>query len=62
MLVPGSETPSFSALIFSSSQVLMSPLKIPARVYGVMGLTTILTYAALMTGYKLLFPPQSLFA
>ena len=37
-------------------------VKIPARVYGVMGLTTVLTFATLMTGYQLLFPPQSLFA
>ena len=39
-----------------------SPPKVPARVYGVMTLTTALTFATLMTGYQLLFPPHQLFA
>ena len=38
------------------------PMKVPAKVYGVMAVTTVLTFATLMTGYQLLFPPQSLFA
>jgi hypothetical protein len=29
--------------------------KIPAKVYGVMALTTVLTFATLTTGYELLF-------
>jgi hypothetical protein len=37
-------------------------VKVPAKVYGVMAVTTVLTFATLMTGYQLLFPPQSLFA
>ena len=36
--------------------------KIPAKIYGVMALTTVLTFASLVTGYQLLFPPQQLFA
>jgi hypothetical protein len=36
--------------------------KIPAKVYGVMALTTVLTFTTLMTGYQLLFPPHQLFA
>lgn len=36
--------------------------KITPKVYGVMVLTTALTFTTLMTGYQLLFPPQSLFA
>ena len=31
------------------------PEKIPPRVYGVMALTTTLTFATLMTGYQALF-------
>lgn len=41
---------------------LVQPVKITAKVYGVMAGTTVLTFATLMTGYQLLFPPQSLFA
>ena len=41
---------------------LAQPVKVPAKVYGVMAVTTVLTFATLMTGYQLLFPPQSLFA
>ena len=37
-------------------------MKITPKVYGVMVLTTALTFTTLMTGYELLFPPQSLFA
>ena len=37
-------------------------IRIPAKVYGVMALTTALTFTTLMTGFQLLFPPQSLFA
>ena len=36
--------------------------KVPAKVYGVMALTTVLTFATLTTGYQLLFPPNQLFA
>ena len=32
--------------------------KVPAKVYGVMALTTMLTFATLTTGYRLLFPSQ----
>lgn len=38
------------------------PEKLPAKVYGVMAVTTALTFATLMTGYQLLFPPHQLFA
>ena len=38
------------------------PEKLPLKVYGVMAVTTVLTFATLMTGYQLLFPPQQLFA
>jgi len=38
------------------------PAKIPAKVYLVMVATTALTFGTLMTGYQLLFAPQSLFA
>jgi hypothetical protein len=41
---------------------LHRPVKITARIYGVMAVTTVMTFATLMTGYQLLFPPQSLFA
>ena len=34
------------------------PEKIPAKVYGVMALTTVLTFATLTTGYQLLFSHQ----
>ena len=39
-----------------------SEAKIPAKVYGIMALTTVLTFTTLMTGYQLLFPPHQLFA
>jgi hypothetical protein len=38
------------------------PVKITARIYGIMAITTVLTFATLTTSYQLLFPPQSLFA
>lgn len=38
------------------------PVKITAKIYGIMAITTVLTFATLMTSYQLLFPPQSLFA
>lgn len=38
------------------------PPKVPAKVYGIMTLTTALTFATLMTGYQLVFPPHQLFA
>ena len=38
------------------------PVKITAKIYGVMAVTTVMTFATLMTSYQLLFPPQSLFA
>ena len=38
------------------------PVKVPARLYGVMAMTTVLTFATLTTGYQLLFPPHQLFA
>lgn len=38
------------------------PEKLPAKVYGVMAVTTALTFATLMTGYQLFFPPHQIFA
>lgn len=38
------------------------PVKVPARLYRVMAMTTVLTFATLTTGYQLLFPPHQLFA
>ena len=38
------------------------PVKITARIYGVMAVTTVLTFATLVTARLLFFPPQSLFA
>jgi len=38
------------------------PVRIPAKVYGIMALTTVMTFATLMSAYQWLFPPQSLFA
>ena len=34
---------------------------VPAKVFGVMAMTTVLTFATLMTGYQMLFT-QSVFA
>jgi len=34
---------------------------VPAKVFGVMAMTTVLTFATLMTGYQMLFS-QSVFA
>lgn len=34
------------------------PGKVPLKVYGVMAITTMLTFATLTTGYQLLFAPQ----
>ena len=38
------------------------PEKIPPKVFGIMAMTTALTFATLMTGYQLVFPPHQLFA
>ena len=38
------------------------PEKIPPRVFGIMAVTTALTFATLMTSYQLIFPPHPLFA
>jgi hypothetical protein len=38
------------------------PERIPAKLYAIMAVTTLLTFTTLVTGYQLLFPPQSLFA
>ena len=46
----------------SSAGAYRNAVKVPAKVYGVRAVTTVLTFATLMTGYQLLFPPQSLFA
>jgi hypothetical protein len=35
---------------------------VPAKVYAVMALTTVSTFAILMAGYQLLFPPHQMFA
>jgi hypothetical protein len=37
-------------------------IRISAKIYGIMALTTASTFTALMIGYQLLFPPQQLFA
>lgn len=34
------------------------PGKVPLKVYGVMAITTMLTFATLVSGYQLLFAPQ----
>ena len=34
------------------------PGKVPLKVYGVMAMTTALTFATLVSGYQLLFAPQ----
>jgi hypothetical protein len=46
----------------SASAASGNSVKLTGKVYGIMAVTIILTFAALMTGYQLLFPPQSLFA
>ena len=33
-----------------------------AKLYAIMAVTTVLTFGTLVSGYQLLFPPQSLFA
>ena len=38
------------------------PEKMTAKIYAIMAVTTVLTFRTLVTGYQLLFPPQSLFA
>ena len=38
------------------------PVKMTARIYGVMALTMVLTFGTLETGRQLFFPPQQLFA
>ena len=38
------------------------PEKLTARIYGVMALTTALTFMTLATGYQLLFPPHQMIA
>ena len=38
------------------------PVRITAKIHAIMAGTTVLTFATLVTGYHLLFPPQSLFA
>lgn len=34
------------------------PGKVPLKVYGVMAITTVLTFATLVSSYQLLFAPQ----
>ena len=43
------------AQLAPASEGLRQSEKLPARVYGVMALTTALTFATLTTGYQLLF-------
>jgi hypothetical protein len=38
------------------------PARITAKIYGIMAVTTVLTFATLVAGHHLLFPPQQLFA
>ena len=38
------------------------PPKITPRIYMVMAVTTVSTFATLMTGYQIFFPPYSPFA
>ena len=37
-------------------------VKMTARIYVIMALTMVLTFATLETGHQLFFPPQDLFA
>ena len=43
-------------------RAVANPVKMTARIYATMAVTTALTFGTLVTGYQLLFPPQSLFA
>ena len=45
-----------------TAEPLREPLRITARIYAIMAVTTVLTFATLVASYQLLFPPQSLFA
>ena len=38
------------------------PARLAARIYGIMALTMVLTFATLEAGHQLFFPPQQLFA
>ena len=38
------------------------PETLSARIYGIMALTTVLTFTTLVTGYQLLFPPHQMIA
>ena len=38
------------------------PVRITAKIYGIMAFTTLLTFATLVAGQQLVFPPQQLFA
>ena len=38
------------------------PVRMTARIYGIMAVTTVLTFATLEAGHQLFFPPQQLFA
>ena len=45
-----------------TAEARREPARITAKIYGIMAMTTVLTFATLVSGYQLLFPPQSLFA
>lgn len=38
------------------------PAKMTAKIYAIMALTMVLTFASLETAHQLFFPPQQLFA
>ena len=40
----------------------LEPQKMSARIYGIMAMTTALTFATLTVGYQLLFPTHQMFA
>lgn len=50
--------PSFQ----ETAEIRREPARMTAQIYAIMAGTTVLTFATLVTGYHLLFPPQSLFA
>ena len=38
------------------------PVKVTAKIYGIMAVTSVLTFTTLVTAQQLFFPPQPLFA
>ena len=46
----------------AQAEVRREPAKLTLKIYGIMAVTTVLTFATLVAGYQLLFPPPQLFA